>query len=65
MNIMLNYQSTSFHDSHYLRQVLGLEPAPEFSEWLQQMKIFGAGNRMASISGRHALLNGQSLNRPG
>ncbi|MEI8309192.1 MAG: ethanolamine ammonia-lyase subunit EutB [Verrucomicrobiota bacterium] len=64
-DIMLNYQSTSFHDSHYLRQVLGLEPAPEFSEWLQQMKIFGAGNRMASISGRHALLNGQSLNRPG
>lgn len=64
-DIMLNYQSTSFHDSHYLRQVLGLEPAPEFSEWLRQMKIFGPGNRMASISGRHALLNGQSLNRPG
>lgn len=64
-DIMLNYQSTSFHDSHYLRQVLGLEPAPEFSKWLQQMKIFGPGNRLSSISDRHALLNGQSLNRPG
>ena len=29
-DIMLGYQSTSFHDSHYLRQVLGLRPAPEF-----------------------------------
>ena len=29
-DVMLNYQSTSFHDSHYLRQVLGLRPAPEF-----------------------------------
>ena len=29
-DIMLKYPSTSFHDSHYLRQVLGLKPAPEF-----------------------------------
>ncbi|MEO8114693.1 MAG: ethanolamine ammonia-lyase subunit EutB, partial [Phenylobacterium sp.] len=34
-DIMLNYQSTSFHDSHYLRQVLGLKPAPEFAAWLE------------------------------
>ena len=38
-DVMLNYQSTSFHDSHYLRQVLGLRPAPEFEEWLQTMQI--------------------------
>ncbi len=33
-DIMLNYQSTSFHDALYLRQVLGLRPAPEFEAWL-------------------------------
>jgi len=34
-DIMLNYQSTSFHDALYLRRVLGLKPAPEFEAWLQ------------------------------
>ena len=33
-DIMLSYQSTSFHDAHFLRQTLGLRPAPEFEEWL-------------------------------
>ncbi len=33
-DIMLNYQSTSFHDALYLRSVLGLKPAPEFEAWL-------------------------------
>ncbi len=33
-DIMLNYQSTSFHDALYLRKVLGLRPAPEFEQWL-------------------------------
>jgi len=33
-DIMLNYQSTSFHDAIYLRKVLGLRPAPEFEQWL-------------------------------
>ncbi|WP_210517896.1 ethanolamine ammonia-lyase subunit EutB [Hymenobacter terricola] len=39
-DIMLNYQSTSFHDALYVRQVLGLRPAPEFEAWLQQQGIF-------------------------
>ena len=34
-DIMLNYQSTSFHDALYLRRVLGLRPAPEFEAWLE------------------------------
>jgi ethanolamine ammonia-lyase large subunit len=34
-DIMLNYQSTSFHDALYLREVLGLKPAPEFEAWLE------------------------------
>jgi ethanolamine ammonia-lyase large subunit len=33
-DIMLNYQSTSFHDALYLRRLLGLKPAPEFEAWL-------------------------------
>jgi ethanolamine ammonia-lyase large subunit len=33
-DIMLNYQSSSFHDALYLRSVFGLRPAPEFEEWL-------------------------------
>ena len=41
-DIMLNYQSTSFHDALYLRQVLGLRPAPEFAAWLAQQGIFDA-----------------------
>ena len=33
-DVMLNYQSTSFHDALYIRRVLGLRPAPEFEAWL-------------------------------
>lgn len=39
-DIMLNYQSTSFHDALYLRSIFGLRPAPEFEQWLS-----GAGVR--------------------
>jgi ethanolamine ammonia-lyase large subunit len=38
-DIMLNYQTTSFHDALYVREVLGLRPAPEFESWLEKMKI--------------------------
>lgn len=41
-DIMLNYQTTSFHDALYVRRVLGLQPAPEFEAWLQKMQIFSA-----------------------
>jgi ethanolamine ammonia-lyase large subunit len=50
-DIMLNYQSTSFHDALYLRKVLGLKPAPEFEQWLIKQGIFDEqGNRSASAS---------------
>jgi ethanolamine ammonia-lyase large subunit len=39
-DIMLNYQTTSFHDALYLRRALGLNPAPEFHAWLRDMGIF-------------------------
>ena len=39
-DIMLNYQSTSFHDALYVRRVLKLKPAPQFEEWLRATQIF-------------------------
>ncbi len=42
-DIMLNYQSTSFHDALYIRKVLGLRPAPEFEAWLQSVGIMSQG----------------------
>jgi ethanolamine ammonia-lyase large subunit len=55
-DIMLGYQSTSFHDSHYLRQALGLKPAPEFEAWLEQIGIVDGGRRLQPVTGRHPLL---------
>jgi ethanolamine ammonia-lyase large subunit len=60
-DIMLGYQSTSFHDSHYLRQVLGLRPAPEFEEWLEKMHIASGGRRLLPVGPGHALLNDGSV----
>ncbi len=37
-DVMLNYQSTSFHDALYLRQAFGLRPAPEFEAWFEQVR---------------------------
>jgi ethanolamine ammonia-lyase large subunit len=49
-DIMLNYQTTSFHDALYARRVLGLRPAPEFEAWLREMGIF-TGDGPASLGG--------------
>ena len=38
-DIMLNYQSTSFHDAAYLRRLMGLDPAPEFKAWLLSVGV--------------------------
>ncbi|MGB9188853.1 MAG: ethanolamine ammonia-lyase subunit EutB, partial [Methylovirgula sp.] len=45
-DIMLGYQSTSFHDALYLRAVLGLRPAPEFEAWLQKFGIMDQAARV-------------------
>jgi len=44
-DIMLNYQSTSFHDALVMRQLMGRRAAPEFEAWLQRMGVFEAGVR--------------------
>ena len=41
-DVMLSYQSTSFHDALYLRGALGLRPAPEFEAWLARMGLEGS-----------------------
>ncbi|CAJ0705828.1 Ethanolamine ammonia-lyase heavy chain [Ralstonia edaphis] len=55
-DIMLNYQSTSFHDALYLRDALGLRPAPEFEAWLQSMGIVDAAGRLQDATARQPLL---------
>jgi len=45
-DIMLNYQTTSFHDALYARRVLKLRPAPEFEAWLHKMAIFRDGEQV-------------------
>jgi ethanolamine ammonia-lyase large subunit len=53
-DIMLNYQSTSFHDALYIRKLLGLKPAPEFEEWLINIGI---------MNGHHELIHSQKQSK--
>lgn len=55
-DIMLNYQSTSFHDAAVLRQLLGLRHAPEFEAWLARVGIADAQGRLLAAPGGQALL---------
>ena len=55
-DVMLNYQSTSFHDQLYLRDALGLKRAPEFEAWLLAMGITGPDGRLRAPSSTHPLL---------
>jgi ethanolamine ammonia-lyase large subunit len=67
-DIMLGYQSTSFHDSHYLRQVLGLRPAPEFEEWLHRMSLLTNADgrpRLLAVPNQHWLIGDESTKGPG
>jgi ethanolamine ammonia-lyase large subunit len=57
-DVMLAYQSSSFHDAGYLRQLFKLRPAPEFEAWLGRMKIAGDNGRLLPIEARHRLLQG-------
>ena len=63
-DIMLNYQSTSFHDALFLRQTLGLARAPEFEDWLQRMRITGAeGQLLPARPDQRLLQAGPDLGR--
>ena len=45
-DVMLAYQSTSFHDGLYARAALGRTPAPEFAAWLDRMGIGADAERI-------------------
>ena len=57
-DVMLGYQSTSFHDALYLRELLGLKRAPEFEAWLESMRITDTAGRLAARAPAHPLLAG-------
>ena len=57
-DIMLNYQSTSFHDALYLRKTLGLKPAPEFEQWLIRQGIINENGDILAVNPSHKLLTG-------
>jgi ethanolamine ammonia-lyase large subunit len=67
-DVMLNYQSTSFHDALAMRRLFHLRPAPEFLAWLQHMGIYredapallDAGARRQLIQGLESALGGQA-----
>jgi ethanolamine ammonia-lyase large subunit len=55
-DIMLNYQSTSYHDAVYARRLLGLKPAPEFQAWLEKHQIHDLAGRLRPVGARHPML---------
>ena len=50
-DVMLNYQSTSFHDALYAREIFGLKRAPEFDDWLCHAGLADAEFRLTSNGG--------------
>jgi ethanolamine ammonia-lyase large subunit len=64
-DVMLNYQSTSFHDALAARKLFNLRPAPEFLEWLNRMQIYEGGEpRAVSTAAKKQLMAGleQAMN---
>ncbi|MFD6423172.1 ethanolamine ammonia-lyase subunit EutB [Streptomyces sp. NPDC060198] len=57
-DVMLNYQSTSFHDALYVRSVLGLRPAPEFEAWLERMGMYDSEGRVVAPVAHSPLVSG-------
>jgi ethanolamine ammonia-lyase large subunit len=57
-DIMLNYQSTSFHDALYVRSLLGLKPAPEFEDWLVKIQLWDRHRCQPKVQGQRQLLLG-------
>jgi ethanolamine ammonia-lyase large subunit len=55
-DVMLGYQSTSFHDALYVREVMGLRRAPEFEAWLERIGIAGDDGRLLPRAPAHPLL---------
>jgi ethanolamine ammonia-lyase large subunit len=57
-DIMLNYQSTSFHDQLYIRDLLKVRRSPEFAKWLQDMEIADQNGNLQPLRNNHPLISG-------
>ena len=55
-DVMLSYQSTSFHDALYVRELFGLSRAPEFEAWLQKMAVTGPDWALLPRVAQHRLM---------
>lgn len=60
-DIMLNYQSTSYHDVRFLQTTLGLRPAPEFEAWLERVGVTDGERRLARGSEQSVLMGSVAL----
>jgi ethanolamine ammonia-lyase large subunit len=56
-DVMLHYQSTSFHDAAYVRKLLGKRPAPEFEAWLQRQGIYDDNALLLPLESKNRLLS--------
>jgi ethanolamine ammonia-lyase large subunit len=58
-DVMLNYQSTSYHDALAVRRLFHLRPAPEFLSWLESVGIYRQGDLASpDVTARRRLLQG-------
>jgi ethanolamine ammonia-lyase large subunit len=64
-DVMLNYQSTSFHDALYVREAFGLKRAPEFDAWLAAMTITDGAGRLLPVRPDHPLIADASRSEAG
>ncbi len=55
-DVMLGYQSTSFHDALYVREAFGLRRAPEFEAWMARMGLADGAGRLLPVRVGHALI---------
>ncbi|MET9211750.1 MULTISPECIES: ethanolamine ammonia-lyase subunit EutB [unclassified Nocardia] len=62
-DVMLGYQSLSFHDALYARQVLNLRPAPEFEAWLSGLGMLDANGRIRQVAPLSSPLRALAANR--
>ncbi|MGA0557398.1 ethanolamine ammonia-lyase subunit EutB [Larkinella sp. VNQ87] len=60
-DVMLHYQSTSFHDALYVRDVCRLRPAPEFEAWLLRMELINEDGKLLPVQPSHRLLQAAGL----
>jgi ethanolamine ammonia-lyase large subunit len=54
-DVMLNYQSTSFHDALFVRETMGLRRAPEFEAWLARMRLTDGGGKLLPLAANRVL----------